>query len=141
MAFTWEKQWGLYQSKVTFSLTCIHSHVNKHTTVKWSISRIKGAVRNAYHFCILSRIWNKLYNLTISLPAALSREPAYWHLFQSYPVKIEKKTEKKINRKQQQNMSSSLTFWIVLVWRLMAYWEQHPVQHALQLIVLTSTWF
>ena len=37
LAFTWEKQRGLYQSKVTSSLTCIHGRVTKHTTVKWPI--------------------------------------------------------------------------------------------------------
>ena len=28
---------GLYQSKVTSSLACIHGQVTKHTTVKWPI--------------------------------------------------------------------------------------------------------
>ena len=37
MAFTWEKQRGLYQSKVNSSLACIHGQVTKHTTVKWPI--------------------------------------------------------------------------------------------------------
>ena len=33
LVFTWEKQRGLYQSKVTSSLACIHGQVTKHTTV------------------------------------------------------------------------------------------------------------
>ena len=37
-AFTREKQRGLYQSKVTSSLACIHGQVTKHTTVKWPIA-------------------------------------------------------------------------------------------------------
>ena len=36
-AFIWEKQGGLYQSKVTSNLACIHGQVTKHTTVKWPI--------------------------------------------------------------------------------------------------------
>ena len=37
LAFTWEKQRGLYQNKVTSSLACIHGQVTKNTTVKWPI--------------------------------------------------------------------------------------------------------
>ena len=37
LAFTWEKQRGLYQNKVISSLACIHGQVTKHTTVKWPI--------------------------------------------------------------------------------------------------------
>ena len=37
MSFTWEKQRGLYQNKVTSSLACIHGQVTKNTTVEWSI--------------------------------------------------------------------------------------------------------
>ena len=37
LAFTWEKQRGLCQTKVTSSLTCIHGQVTKNTTVKWPI--------------------------------------------------------------------------------------------------------
>ena len=35
LSFTWEKQRGLYQSKVTSSLAWIHGQVTKLTTVKW----------------------------------------------------------------------------------------------------------
>ena len=38
LAFTQEKQRGLYQSKVTSSLACIHGQVTKHTNVKWPIA-------------------------------------------------------------------------------------------------------
>ena len=37
LAFTREKLRGLYQSKVTSSLACIHGQVTKHSTVKWPI--------------------------------------------------------------------------------------------------------
>ena len=37
LTFTWEKQRGLYQSKGTSSLACIHGQITKHTTVKWPI--------------------------------------------------------------------------------------------------------
>ena len=37
LVFTWEKQRGLYQSKVTSSLACIHGQITKHTTVQWPI--------------------------------------------------------------------------------------------------------
>ena len=37
LAFSWEKQRGLYQSKVISSLACIHGQATKHTTVKWPI--------------------------------------------------------------------------------------------------------
>ena len=33
----WEKQRGLYQSKVNSSRACIHGQVTKHITVKWPI--------------------------------------------------------------------------------------------------------
>ena len=39
LAFTCEKQRGLYQSKVNFSLACIHGQVTKHTTIKWPITK------------------------------------------------------------------------------------------------------
>ena len=38
LVFTWEKQRGLYQNKVTSSLACVHGQVTKHTTVKWPIT-------------------------------------------------------------------------------------------------------
>ena len=41
LAFIWERQRGLYQSKVTSSLACIHGQVTKHTTVKWPIRCIR----------------------------------------------------------------------------------------------------
>ena len=40
LAFKWEKQRGLYPSKVTSSLTCIHGQVTKHTTVKWPVMNV-----------------------------------------------------------------------------------------------------
>ena len=39
MSFSREKQRGVYQSKVTSSLACIHGRVAKHTTVKWPIGQ------------------------------------------------------------------------------------------------------
>ena len=45
LAFTWEKQRGLYQSKVTSSLACIHGQVTEHTTVKWSIPHVPDPAR------------------------------------------------------------------------------------------------
>ena len=39
-AFTWEKQRGLFQNKVTSSLACIHGQVTKNATVKWPIGKI-----------------------------------------------------------------------------------------------------
>ena len=41
LAFTWEKQRGLYQNKVTSSLACIPGQVTKHTTVKWPIGLLE----------------------------------------------------------------------------------------------------
>ena len=46
-AFTREKLTGLYQSKVTFSLACIHGQVSKHTTVKWPIAICDIVVRGS----------------------------------------------------------------------------------------------
>ena len=51
LSFTWEKQRGLYQSKVTSSLACIHGQVTKHTTVKWPI-RLQHIVK----FCV--SVWS-----------------------------------------------------------------------------------
>ena len=40
-----EKSRGLYQSKVTSSLACIHGQVTKHITVKWSIDSFSCSKR------------------------------------------------------------------------------------------------
>ena len=44
MLFTWEKQRGLYQNKVTSNLACIYGQVTKHTTVKWPIIKTEVCV-------------------------------------------------------------------------------------------------
>ena len=40
LPFTWGKQRGLYQSKVTSSLACIHGQATKHATVNWFIGKL-----------------------------------------------------------------------------------------------------